>query len=207
MCGSSPSATSAAGHHGEGGARHAAATGAGRKVVTSVDGDDLEQTTGRAIYAIAGSARSGSPRATSSWSCAVPVARHFSSSAGLGDVDRSAVQRQMIRRTIKEHLDKEKRLRPQGHQGAQPVLHRRRGAYRRSTTRREPVKGEYARIFEEEYRRFANHPDYQTCSRKWTHPRRRRGARRLLLDRQEGRLDRHREGNQTAATRRARPTT
>ena len=31
-----------------------------------------------------------------------------------GDVDALAVQRQMIQRTIKEHLDKEKRLRRQG---------------------------------------------------------------------------------------------
>ena len=31
-----------------------------------------------------------------------------------GDVDALAVQREMIRRTIREHLDKEKRLRPQG---------------------------------------------------------------------------------------------
>ena len=31
-----------------------------------------------------------------------------------GDVDALAVQRQMIHRTIREHLDKEKRLRPQG---------------------------------------------------------------------------------------------
>ncbi len=31
-----------------------------------------------------------------------------------GDVEPLAVQRQMIRRTIKEHLDKEKRLAPQG---------------------------------------------------------------------------------------------
>ena len=31
-----------------------------------------------------------------------------------GDVDPHAVQREMIRRTIREHLDKEKRLRPQG---------------------------------------------------------------------------------------------
>ena len=31
-----------------------------------------------------------------------------------GDVEPLAVQRQMIHRTIKEHLDKEKRLRPQG---------------------------------------------------------------------------------------------
>ncbi len=31
-----------------------------------------------------------------------------------GDVDTLAVQREMIRRTIRGHLDKEKRLRPQG---------------------------------------------------------------------------------------------
>jgi type III restriction enzyme len=30
----------------------------------------------------------------------------------LGDVDATAIQRGMIRRTIKEHLDKEKCLRP-----------------------------------------------------------------------------------------------
>jgi type III restriction enzyme len=30
----------------------------------------------------------------------------------------AAVKREMIRRTITEHLDKEKRLRPAGHQGA-----------------------------------------------------------------------------------------
>ncbi|MBP3955052.1 hypothetical protein J8F10_07120 [Gemmata sp. G18] len=32
----------------------------------------------------------------------------------IGDVDQDAVKQQMIRRTIKEHLDKELRLRPRG---------------------------------------------------------------------------------------------
>jgi type III restriction enzyme len=31
-----------------------------------------------------------------------------------GDIEPLAIQRQMIKRTIKEHLDKEKRLRPEG---------------------------------------------------------------------------------------------
>jgi hypothetical protein len=37
------------------------------------------------------------------------------------------LQRQMIKRTIKEHLDKEKRLRPKGIKVLSAVLHRRRG--------------------------------------------------------------------------------
>ena len=32
----------------------------------------------------------------------------------IGDVDQDALKRHMIRRTIKEHLDKELRLRPSG---------------------------------------------------------------------------------------------
>ena len=80
-----------------------------------------------------------------------------------GDVDALAVQRQMIHRTIKEHLDKEKRLRPQGHQGAQPVFYRcRREIPGKYDANGNPVKGDYARIFEEEYRRLAKNPDYQT---------------------------------------------
>ena len=63
----------------------------------------------------AASARSASRRATSSWSCACPAASSTCKPGqAWGDVDALAVQREMIRRTIKEHLDKEKRLRPQG---------------------------------------------------------------------------------------------
>ena len=79
-----------------------------------------------------------------------------------GDVDALAVQRQMIHRTIKEHLDKEKRLRPQGIKVLSLFFVDAVEKYRQYDAAGHPVKGDYARIFEEEYRRLAKHPDYQT---------------------------------------------
>ena len=79
-----------------------------------------------------------------------------------GDVDVLAVQRQMIQRTIKEHLDKEKRLRPQGIKVLSLLFIDAVEKYRQYDADGNPVKGDYARIFEEEYRRLAKHPDYQT---------------------------------------------
>jgi len=79
-----------------------------------------------------------------------------------GDVDPLAVQRQMIHRTIKEHLDKEKRLAPQGIKVLSLFFIDAVEKYRQYDADGNPVKGDYARIFEEEYRRLAKHPDYQT---------------------------------------------
>ena len=79
-----------------------------------------------------------------------------------GDVDALAVQRQMIHRTIKEHLDKEKRHRPQGIKVLSLFFVDAVEKYRQYDADGNPVKGDYARIFEEEYRRLAKHPDYQT---------------------------------------------
>ena len=79
-----------------------------------------------------------------------------------GDVDALAVQRQMIHRTIKEHLDKEKRLRPQGIKVLSLFFIDAVEKYRQYDADGNPVKGDYARIFEEEYRRLAKHPDYLT---------------------------------------------
>jgi type III restriction enzyme len=79
-----------------------------------------------------------------------------------GDVDALAVQRQMIHRTIKEHLDKEKRLRPQGIKVLSLFFIDAVEKYRQYDADGNPVKGDYARIFEEEYRRLARHPDYQS---------------------------------------------
>ena len=73
-----------------------------------------------------------------------------------------AVQREMIRRTIKEHLDKEKRLRPQGIKVLSLFFIDAVEKYRQYDDDGNPVKGDYARIFEEEYQRAAKHPDYQT---------------------------------------------
>lgn len=79
-----------------------------------------------------------------------------------GDVEALAVQRQMIHRTIKEHLDKEKRLRPQGIKVLSLFFIDAVERYRQYDPDGNAVKGDYARIFEEEYRRLAKHPDYQS---------------------------------------------
>ncbi len=78
-----------------------------------------------------------------------------------GDVDSLAVQRQMIRRTIREHLEKEKRLRPQGIKVLSLFFIDEVAKYRRYDDGI-PTKGEYASIFEEEYRRAANLPEFRT---------------------------------------------
>jgi type III restriction enzyme len=79
-----------------------------------------------------------------------------------GDVEPLAIQRQMIQRTIKEHLDKELRLRPRGIKVLSLFFIDSVEKYRRYDAQGNPVKGDYALIFEEEYRRLIAHPDYQT---------------------------------------------
>ncbi len=78
-----------------------------------------------------------------------------------GDVDALAVQRQMIRRTVREHLDKERRLRPQGIKVLSLFFIDEVAKYRRYADGT-PEKGDYARIFEEEYRQAAKLPEYNT---------------------------------------------
>jgi type III restriction enzyme len=79
-----------------------------------------------------------------------------------GDVEILTVQRQMIHRTIKEHLDKEKRLRPQGIKVLSLFFIDAVEKYRQYDADGNKVNGDYARVFEEEYRRLAKHPDYQS---------------------------------------------
>lgn len=78
-----------------------------------------------------------------------------------GDVDALALQREMIRRTIREHLDKERRLRPLGIKVLSLFFVDTVARYRQYDANGNPVKGDYARIFEEEYRRAARLPVYR----------------------------------------------
>ena len=85
----------------------------------------------------------------------------------LGDVGQGnrpllAVQRQMIRRTIREHLEKEKFLRPKGIKVLSLFFIDSVERYRQYDEGGQPVKGDYARIFEEEYRRAAKLPAFQS---------------------------------------------
>ena len=138
-----------------------------RREVTVQDGDDLEQTTGRAVYR---DCRVGEIRIEKENEFvelrAPGVERFLRLGEAWGDVDAGAIQRQMIRRTIREHLDKEKRLRPLGIKVLSLFFVDSVNRYRRYGEAGNPEKGDYALMFENEYRRLANHPDYQTLFRE-----------------------------------------
>ena len=131
-----------------------------RRERTVQDGDDLEQETGRAVYRDCriGEIRVGKDACVEL--CIPGGERFLREGEAWGDVDAASIQRQMIRRTIREHLDKEKRLRPQGIKVLSLFFIDAVERYRCYDEEGNPVKGDYARIFEEEYRRLAGHPDY-----------------------------------------------
>ncbi|MGS0756220.1 type III restriction-modification system endonuclease, partial [Roseateles sp. GG27B] len=139
------------------------ATGVRRQEVAVSDGDDLQQTTQRAIYA---DFRVGEINRTQGGEFL--ELRYPGGEAMLavgqahGDVDALAVQREMIRRTIREHLEKEKVLRPKGIKVLSLFFIDAVERYRKYDAQGNPVKGDYAQIFEEEYRRAAKLPAYQS---------------------------------------------
>lgn len=139
------------------------ASGVKRREVTVQDGDNLEQTTGRAMYV---GCRIGEVRVANGseyMELRVPGGEEFlKPGQAWGDVDALAVQREMIRRTIREHLDKEKRLGPQSIKVLSLFFIDAVDKYRQYDAEGNAVKGDYARIFEEEYQRAANLPDYNT---------------------------------------------
>ena len=134
-----------------------------RQVKVVQDGDDLEHMTGRAVY---GDCRIGEIRVEKGnefMKLRVPGGEQYLRlGEAWGDVDALAVQREMIRRTIREHLDKEKRLRPQGIKVLSLFFIDAVDRYRQYDDEGNVVKGDYALMFEQEYRRLANHPDYHT---------------------------------------------
>ncbi len=142
-------------------------SGVRRYEVVVHDGDNLEQTTKRPIYA---DCRIGEIRAENGKEYVelrVPGGEYYlKPGQAWGDVNALAVQREMIRRTIREHLDKEKRLRPQGIKVLSLFFIDTVARYREYDAEGNAVKGDYARIFEEEYRRLAKHPDYETLFRE-----------------------------------------
>jgi type III restriction enzyme len=138
-----------------------------RDTITVQDGFDLEQETGRALYANIriGEIRAGGTKKSGDqfMELKVPGSEvYLRVGDAWGNVEVSAVHREMIRRTIKEHLDKEKRLQPLGVKVLSLFFIDEVAKYRQYDGQGNPVKGEYAVIFEEEYKRWTRHPDYQS---------------------------------------------
>ncbi len=141
----------------------ATASGVKRQEITVCDGDDLEQITKRAIYADFRIGEINTAKDEGFLELRYPGGEaYLALGQAHGDVDALAVQREMIRRTVKEHLDKEKRLRPLGIKVLSLFFIDAVDRYRQYDTEGNPVKGDYARIFEEEYRRAAKLPAYQS---------------------------------------------
>ena len=133
-----------------------------RQEVTVSDGDDLEQTAKRAIYANFYIGEINTAKGEEFVELRYPGGEaYLALGQAHGAVDALVLQREMIRRTIKEHLDKEKRLRPLGIKVLSLFFIDAVDKYRQVGAAGSPVKGDYARIFEEEYRRTAKLPTYQ----------------------------------------------
>ncbi|MER9304267.1 DEAD/DEAH box helicase family protein [Mesorhizobium sp. M0496] len=132
-----------------------------RKEVVVQDGDDLQELTKRAVYA---DCRIGEIRAAKDsqlLEVKLPGGETFlSPGEAVGDVDADAMKRLMIRRTIQEHLEKEKRLAPLGIKVLSLFFIDAVEHYRSYDEDGNPTKGKYARIFEEEYRRAAKLPEF-----------------------------------------------
>jgi len=136
-------------------------TAVSRELVTVEPGEDLEQTTGRAVYADCLVQNIGC-KAGDKYLELNNLEKPMRPGESIGDVDGDALKRLMIRRTITEHLDKELRLRPQGIKVLSLFFIDAVEHYRRYTEDGTAQKGKYAVMFEEEYRKAAKLAKYNT---------------------------------------------
>jgi len=140
-----------------------------RAVMTVEDGDDLEQETGRAIYENCRIGTITCGKNNQSMEISFPGGE-FTLHPGdeVGGVNPDDLKRLMIRRTIKEHLDKEMRFAAQKRDVKVLSLFFIDSVkyYRQYNEDGNEVKGKYALMFEEEYRKLARQPDYQTLFEK-----------------------------------------
>ena len=137
------------------------AGGVQRRILKFTDGDDLAHKTHREVYR---DHRIGEIRVERGNKCMelrLPDGERWMRRGHIhGGMDLLAVHREMMRKTIREHLDKQKRLQAQDIKVLTLFFIDKVAHYRHYDADGNPVKGEYARIFEEEYRRAANRPEY-----------------------------------------------
>ncbi len=134
--------------------------GVARKPVTVYPGDDLEQVTGRAVYADCLVQNIGCKLGEEYLELST-LEKPLRVEEAAGDVDQDAMKRLMIRRTIEEHLEKELRLRPQGIKVLSLFFIDKVEHYR-SYVEGVATRGKYALMFEDEYRKAAAKPKYRT---------------------------------------------
>lgn len=126
------------------------------------DGDDLRDLTGRDVYAgfSIGDLEGGKGRPQRMELKLPGDVKWMSPGEAHGDVGRDGLVRQMIARTIREHFTREKALKPMGIKVLSLFFIDRVDAYRVHHEDGTTALGPYGRMFEEEYRRLAAHPDF-----------------------------------------------
>jgi type III restriction enzyme len=133
------------------------ATGVQRREITVQDGDDLEMTTGRVVYRDCRVGEIRVARNDEFLELRFPGGEQYlRPGQAYGDVDALAVQRQMIHRTIKEHLDKKSALSPQSRCS---VCSSSMLSKNWQHADGNPVKGDYAWHLRGGIRRLAKHPN------------------------------------------------
>ena len=136
--------------------------GVRRRTLKVTDGDELERKTRRAVYQGHRIGEIRVQRGNEYLELRLPDDDLWMRPGDIqGGADPIAVNREMMRKTIREHLDKEMRLRRHGIKVLTLFFIDKVAHYRRYDDEGNPVKGEYARIFEDEYRRAAHRPEYQ----------------------------------------------
>ena len=126
------------------------------------DGDDLAELTGRDVYrdVSIGTIEGGARDALMQLNVPGDV-KYLQVGDAHGDIDRGSVARRMIERTIREHFQREKVLKPMGIKVLSLFFIDRVDGYRIHHEDGSRELGEYGRIFEEEYRKLAAHPDFR----------------------------------------------
>ena len=80
----------------------------------------------------------------------------------IGDVDEDTIKRLQIRKTIEEHLDKEKKLNPKGIKVLSLFFIDKVANYRSYDEEGNVLKGKFAHWFEEEYKTVIKYPKYKS---------------------------------------------
>ena len=140
-----------------------------RRILTVEDGDDLQQETQRDLYENFRIGTITVGKKNQSMELSMPEGEILLHPGDdVGGVNSDDLKRLMIRRTIKEHLDKEMRFAAQMREVKvlsllfiDSVQY-----YRQYNEKGNIVKGKYALMFEDEYCKLAKHSDYQTLFEK-----------------------------------------
>ncbi len=125
--------------------------------------DDLQQVTNNAMYADYAVGEISAKAGAQFMDLRFPGGEEqLLPGKAVGDVNDDAIKRMMIKRTIREHLDKELRLRPKGIKVLSLFFIDTVANYRQYSADGVAMPGKFAQMFEEEYTAYAKSSKYNS---------------------------------------------